>query len=72
MGKAKEALSVTDAFSRSFSAPLLTTRAASHCDLDQWADALRTVRRALAASSSRHDGAFAVYNRIRANAPELF
>jgi tetratricopeptide (TPR) repeat protein len=71
-GRADEALAATDAFPRSDSAPLLTTRAAALCDLGRWPEALRTVRRALAASSGRGDAPFAVLNRIRTAAPDLF
>jgi hypothetical protein len=52
-GKANEALEVTDAFSRGYSAPLVAARAVSQCDLGLWSAALHTVRRALAGPSRR-------------------
>lgn len=72
MGRADEALDVTNGFPNSSSPLLLTTRAAAQCDLGRWPDALRTVRRALVTSSRRDEAPFTVLHRIRGSAPELF
>ena len=70
LGRSKEALEKTDHMDKVSSAPLLTTRAAACCDIEEWARAKRIVGRALAI---RKDGeAFAVARRIKSVRPDLY
>lgn len=69
-GKPKIALSETEKHKNASHAPLLTSRAAALCDLKRWDEAKRVIGRALAISSDEE--AFAVMNRVKSAAPELY
>lgn len=70
--RSEEAIAITDKLEHVNYVPLLTSRPAAFCDLEQWPAALKCVRRALAISKGKDSGeALSVWQRIRANAPEL-
>jgi tetratricopeptide (TPR) repeat protein len=65
-----DALPILARFRQTSYVPLLVTGAAVLCDVERWEDALKVIRRALARGESGE--AFAVYQRIRKNRPDLF
>ncbi len=72
VNRPEEAISVTDQVAHAPFAPMLTSRAAAFCDLGQWQEALKCIRRALGISKGKNNGeALSVWQRIKSNAPQL-
>ena len=67
-----EAIAVTEKFAHEGCCSLLTSRAAALCDLGQWSEALKRVKRVFAITKGCSDvEALNVWCRIKANAPQL-
>jgi tetratricopeptide (TPR) repeat protein len=69
-GHPERALKETDRYRHTNYPPLLTSRAAAHCDLKQWAAAKKEVGQALAIQPSEE--AFSVARRVKAARPHLY
>lgn len=76
VGRPREALAIADRFRSSEYPPLLTSRAAALCDLDEWKTALEQIKQVMAienrSAGHSRDETMNVYRRIKANAPQLF
>jgi Flp pilus assembly protein TadD len=69
--RSDEAIPILQRFKQTNSIPLLVTGAAVLCDVDRWEDALTVIRKALALSDGKSGEAFAVWQRIKSNRPDL-
>ena len=70
LGASDRAIRETQHLSSSRYSPLVVSRAAAFCDLEEWEKAKSTLSRALAMGDSPE--AFGVMNRIKANRPDLY
>ena len=73
-GEPEKALAITDKFQTTNNPAMLTTRAATLCDLENWELAKKTISRALAIlkGASNKGEAFGVVGRIKAARPDLY
>ncbi len=69
-GLPQKALDETEAVRRSSYPPLLTSRAAAYCDLDQWEDAAKEIAVVLAMGGSNE--AWKVVERIKKEKPDIY
>jgi len=70
IGHAQEALNETALYQHENYSPLLMSRAAAFCDVQQWDEAKKTIGRVLAQGGN--EDAFSIVNRIKQARPDLY